>query len=153
MPAHTMKPNGPRFYSPLVLNIAANEGISMTELERIAGTGAEGRVTKKDILDYLSGDRPVTTERAGIAEQAPPVVKERPQPMVIPSSTTVITPQETRSPVTYSGNVEIMEMDRMRKLIADHMIRSKATSAHVTSFSEADVTNMVLWREQDEKGF
>ena len=153
MPAHTMKPNGARFYSPLVLNIAANEGISMTELERIAGTGAEGRVTKKDILDYLSGDRTLTTERTGIAEQAPPMVKERPQPMVIPSSTTVITPQETRSPVTYSGNVEIVEMDRMRKLIADHMTKSKATSAHVTSFSEADVTNMVLWRERIKKDF
>jgi 2-oxoglutarate dehydrogenase E2 component (dihydrolipoamide succinyltransferase) len=153
MPSHTMKSNGIRFYSPLVLNIAANEGISMTELERIAGTGNEGRVTKKDILDYVSGERIPAAERTGIAEQAAASVKERPQPMVIPTGTTVITPQENRSPITYSGNVEIVEMDRMRRLIADHMTKSKATSAHVTSFSEADVTNMVLWREKIKKEF
>jgi len=153
-PAHTMKSNGIRFYSPLVLNIAASEGISMSELERITGTGNEGRVTKKDILDYVSGDRTQATERPGITEQpAAPAEKEKPQPMVIPSSTTVITPQETRSPVTYSGNVEIIEMDRMRRLIADHMVKSKSTSAHVTSFSEADVTNMVMWREKIKKDF
>ena len=153
-PAHTMKSNGIRFYSPLVLNIAASEGISMGELERIAGTGNEGRVTKKDILDYVSGDRTQATERPGITEKtAAPAVQEKPQPMVIPSSTTVITPQETRSPVTYSGNVEIIEMDRMRRLIADHMVKSKSTSAHVTSFSEADVTNMVMWREKIKKDF
>ena len=153
-PAHTMKSNGIRFYSPLVLNIAASEGISMGELERIAGTGNEGRVTKKDILDYVSGDRTQATERPGITEKtAALAVQEKPQPMVIPSSTTVITPQETRSPVTYSGNVEIIEMDRMRRLIADHMVKSKSTSAHVTSFSEADVTNMVMWREKIKKDF
>ena len=163
-PAHTVaKTSGARFYSPLVLNIAASEGISMTELEKIPGTGNEGRVTKKDILEYVAGDRKVRAEAPSAAIEQPTVAaREIPQPMVIPSSqaTTppsaapaVITPQETRSPVTYSGNVEIIEMDRMRRLIADHMVKSKATSAHVTSFSEADVTNMVLWREKIKKEF
>jgi 2-oxoglutarate dehydrogenase E2 component (dihydrolipoamide succinyltransferase) len=135
----------------------------MTELEKIPGTGNEGRVTKKDILEYVAGDRKVRTEAPSAAVEQPTIAaRETPQPMVIPSSQatppptaspTVITPQETRSPVTYSGNVEIMEMDRMRRLIADHMVKSKATSAHVTSFSEADVTNMVLWREKIKKEF
>ena len=163
-PAHTVaKTSGARFYSPLVLNIAASEGISMTELEKIPGTGNEGRVTKKDILEYVAGDRKARTEEPPAALEQPTVAaREIPQPMVIPSSQAtpppssapaVITPQETRSPVTYSGNVEIIEMDRMRRLIADHMVKSKATSAHVTSFSEADVTNMVLWREKIKKEF
>jgi len=152
-PAHTIKSNGVRFYSPLVMNIAASEGISMSELEKIPGTGNEGRVTKKDILDYVSGERPQPSSRTGIAEQTVTVTKEVSQPMVIPAIPTILPQKENRSPVTYSGNVEIVEMDRMRKLIADHMTKSKATSAHVTSFSEADVTNMVLWREKIKKEF
>jgi 2-oxoglutarate dehydrogenase E2 component (dihydrolipoamide succinyltransferase) len=162
-PAHTVpKTSGARFYSPLVLNIAASEGISMTELEKIPGTGNEGRVTKKDILEYVAGDRKPKTEAPAAVEQSIAAPRETPQPMVIPSipvtpppsvSQVVVTPQENRSPVTYSGNVEIIEMDRMRRLIADHMVKSKATSAHVTSFSEADVTNMVLWREKIKKEF
>jgi 2-oxoglutarate dehydrogenase E2 component (dihydrolipoamide succinyltransferase) len=159
-PAHTVsKTGGARFYSPLVLNIAASEGISMSELEKIPGTGNEGRVTKKDILEYVSGDRKIRTEVSVAAEQPRPAARETAQPMVIPASQppatspTVITPQENRPPVTYSGNVEIVEMDRMRRLIADHMVKSKSTSAHVTSFSEADVTNMVLWREKIKTEF
>lgn len=132
-----------RFYSPLVLNIAASEGISMTELERIPGTGNEGRVTKKDILQYVATRG---TAAAPAAEAARPVV----QPVV---SQPVATQAESRPAVSYSGNVEIMEMDRMRKLIADHMVRSKHTSPHVTSFTEADVTNLVLWREKVKKDF
>lgn len=132
-----------RFYSPLVLNIAASEGISMTELERIPGTGNEGRVTKKDILQYVATRG---TAAAPAAEIARPVV----QPVV---SQPVATQAESRPAVSYSGNVEIMEMDRMRKLIADHMVRSKHTSPHVTSFTEADVTNLVLWREKVKKDF
>lgn len=132
-----------RFYSPLVLNIAASEGISMTELERIPGTGNEGRVTKKDILQYVATRG---TAAAPAAETARPVV----QPVV---SQPVATQAESRPAVSYSGNVEIMEMDRMRKLIADHMVRSKHTSPHVTSFTEADVTNLVLWREKVKKDF
>lgn len=132
-----------RFYSPLVLNIAASEGISMTELERIPGTGNEGRVTKKDILQYVATRG---TAAAPAVETTRPVV----QPVV---SQAVATQAESRPAVSYGGNVEIMEMDRMRKLIADHMVRSKHTSPHVTSFTEADVTNLVLWREKVKKDF
>ncbi len=144
---NVVKNAGARFYSPLVLNIAANEGISMFELEKIPGTGNEGRVTKKDILQYV-------TERS--AGKAPAYSS---QPATLPREPMVIQPKavqpitENRSPVTYSGNVEIIEMDRMRKLIAEHMVRSKATSPHVTSFAEADVTNLVLWREKNKKEF
>ena len=147
-----------RFYSPLVLNIAANEAISMTELEKIPGTGNEGRVTKKDILQYLSERRQgktagyeqramsqeaVNHELRPARQQQVAVIKESsPQPAAQSSQLT-----------TYSGNVEIIEMDRMRKLIAEHMVRSKQTSPHVTSFTEADVTNMVMWREKVKKDF
>ncbi len=130
--------SGMRFYSPLVLNIAAQEGISMSELESIPGTGNEGRVTKKDIIQYVSSGR------KGAA--APSVKRE--EVMVIPAAKV-----ETSAPVNYSGNVEIIEMDRMRKLIADHMVKSKHTSPHVTSFTEADVTNLVLWRDKVKKEF
>lgn len=133
-----------RFYSPLVLNIAAQEGVSLSELEAISGSGNEGRVTKKDILQYVSDKRngksfqpnkQVQGYAAGPEQKHSPAVREQ------------------QSPVSYSGNVEIMEMDRMRKLIADHMVRSKHTSPHVTSFTEADVTNLVMWREKVKKDF
>ncbi len=133
-----------RFYSPLVLNIAASEGISMSDLEKIPGTGNEGRVTKKDILDYVSvrrSGKPQPTREQVPVFTAPAVQHGSPQR------------QENTAPVSYSGNAEIIEMDRMRKVIADHMVRSKATSAHVTSFAEADVTNMVIWREKIKKEF
>ncbi len=131
-----------RFYSPLVLNIAASEGISMTELERIPGTGNEGRVTKKDILLYVSKRK--SGARTGRSEDT----------MVIPLSRV----EQERAPgdqqlTTYTGNVEIIEMDRMRKLIAEHMVRSKRTSPHVTSFTEADVTSLVMWRDKVKKEF
>lgn len=135
-----------RFYSPLVLNIAASEGISMTELEKIAGTGNEGRVTKKDILQYVS------ERKSGVVSREPVT---RNTDMVIPVAK-VEQQQSTGSqqvPTTYPGNVEIIEMDRMRKLIADHMVRSKHTSPHVTSFTEADVTNLVQWRDKVKKDF
>lgn len=134
------------FYSPLVLNIAASEGVSMTELENIPGTGNEGRVTKKDILQYVSGRKSGVVSRESGA---------RPAEMVIPVSK-VETDRQTGSNqqlTTYTGNVEIIEMDRMRKLIADHMVRSKQTSPHVTSFTEADVTNLVMWRDKVKKEF
>ncbi len=136
--------SGSRFYSPLVLNIAASEGVSMTELENILGTGNEGRVTKKDILQYVSGRKSgVRNQESGVSShQSVSVVKEIPQP----------TPQNSQL-TTYQGNVEIIEMDRMRKLIADHMVRSKHTSPHVTSFTEADVTNLVQWRDRVKKDF
>ena len=135
-----------RFYSPLVLNIAASEGVSMTELENIPGTGNEGRVTKKDILQYVSGRKTGSGNRGSAA---------RTTEMVIPV-TKVEQQQQTGSNqqlTTYTGNVEIIEMDRMRKLIADHMVRSKQTSPHVTSFTEADVTNLVQWRDKVKKEF
>ena len=135
-----------RFYSPLVLNIAASEGVSMTELEAIPGTGNEGRVTKKDILQYVSGRKSggqKSEVRSTSSEMVIPLAKVQPdQPA---SSSQQIT--------TYTGNVEVIEMDRMRKLIADHMVRSKQTSPHVTSFTEADVTNLVQWRDKVKKEF
>ncbi len=129
-----------RFYSPLVLNIAASEGISMSELENIPGTGNEGRVTKKDILHYVSSRKQPSNQPS--QELTVPIQKIQPETQVNQSL-----------PVSYTGNVEIIEMDRMRKLIADHMVRSKQTSPHVTSFTEADVTNLVLWREKVKKDF
>ncbi|MFA6151383.1 MAG: dihydrolipoamide acetyltransferase family protein [Chitinophagaceae bacterium] len=129
-----------KFYSPLVLNIASQEGVGMAELERIPGTGNEGRVTKKDILNYVAnrGNAPVASAEA-------------PQTQATPAAAVAETPKASPAPV--SGNVEIIEMDRMRKLIADHMVRSKATSPHVTSFTEADVTNLVRWREKAKGPF
>ena len=130
-----------RFYSPLVLNIARQEGISMSELESMNGTGAEGRVTKKDILAYVqkrtTDNGRETTENIRRIEVVQPKVE----------TTQVV------STKSYSGNVEIIEMDRMRRLIADNMVKSKHTSAHVTSFVEADVTNIVLWRNKVKKKF
>ncbi|HLX67851.1 MAG TPA: dihydrolipoamide acetyltransferase family protein, partial [Puia sp.] len=136
---------GSRFYSPLVLNIAASEGVPLSELESISGTGNEGRVTKKDILQYIA-------DRNHSSQPAHSTLPAQPTPARIPASLTVDT---TPAPVTtYStGNVEIIEMDRMRRLIADHMVRSKHTSPHVTSFSEADVTHLVQWREKVKKEF
>jgi len=136
---------GNKFYSPLVLTIARDEGVSMTELEQIPGTGLEGRVTKKDILNYVKDKRSgqvsqgtsAVTASGGTGRQA-----ETGKEMLAPAQG-----------VQYAGNVEIIEMDRMRRLIADHMVNSKHTSPHVTSFSEADVTNLVNWRNRIKKDF
>ncbi|HZH00825.1 MAG TPA: dihydrolipoamide acetyltransferase family protein, partial [Flavisolibacter sp.] len=141
---------GNRFYSPLVLNIAAQEGVSMSELEQIPGTGNEGRVTKKDILQFVSDKKsgksqPTQQPQAATSQQEP----AQQQQMVVPVNKVA----STSSPAQYNGNVEIIEMDRMRKLIADHMVRSKHTSPHVTSFTEADVTNLVMWRDKVKKEF
>jgi 2-oxoglutarate dehydrogenase E2 component (dihydrolipoamide succinyltransferase) len=141
----TRPTDGNRFYSPLVLNIAAQEGVSMSELENIPGTGNEGRVTKKDILQF------VNDKRAG--RTSAPKQQESQQEMVIPVNKVENRQLETSNRQEYKGNVEIIEMDRMRKLIADHMVRSKHTSPHVTSFTEADVTNLVMWREKIKKEF
>jgi 2-oxoglutarate dehydrogenase E2 component (dihydrolipoamide succinyltransferase) len=139
--------SGIRFYSPLVLNIAASEGVTMAELERIQGTGQDGRVSKKDILQFISARKESVQEQQPI-EQPEQNIKqaialpERRQPEIQPNQVT-----------TYSGNVEVIEMDRMRKLIAKHMIESKNVAAHVTSFAESDVTNLVLWREKIKQEF
>jgi 2-oxoglutarate dehydrogenase E2 component (dihydrolipoamide succinyltransferase) len=144
-----------RFYSPLVLNIAASEGISLSELENIAGTGNEGRVTKKDILQYLGERKSGTRNReSGAGNSQRMSVSEGAELTTHNLSAGQASSQPDNYRVTtYSGNVEIIEMDRMRKLIADHMVRSKHTSPHVTSFTEADVTNLVMWRDGVKKEF
>ncbi len=128
-----------RFYSPLVKSIATEEGISLAELDTIKGSGAEGRVTKQDILDYLASR---TSASPKVDKQESPKVETAPKAAPAPAPA-----------VSVSGGDEIIEMDRMRKLIADHMVMSKHTSPHVTSFVEADVTNIVQWRERIKKGF
>ncbi|MCC7051176.1 MAG: 2-oxo acid dehydrogenase subunit E2, partial [Bacteroidia bacterium] len=139
--------NSNRFYSPLVRNIAAQEGISQVELDSITGTGKEGRVTKTDILNYIPNRNKVAPAVA--QPQATPVS----QPIAAP---TIITPAKTepvKPAIQVGPNDEIIEMDRMRKLIAENMVASKRISPHVTSFVEADVTNVVLWREKVKKEF
>lgn len=135
-----------RFYSPLVLNIAASEGVSMSELENIPGTGNEGRVTKKDILQYVSDRKSGVRRRESGVKSQQPSIQSQQEVSVVRESAPLTTHNSQLT--TYSGNVEIIEMDRMRKLIAEHMVRSKHTSPHVTSFTEADVTNLVLWRDK-----
>lgn len=132
---------GSRFYSPLVRSIASEEGISLDELENVPGTGKEGRVSKSDILAYLKnrGNAATATQQAAPAPKA-----TQPAPKTAPKAAPA---------VSVSGNKEVIEMDRMRKLIADHMIMSKQTSPHVTSFVEADVTVMVNWRNSVKGDF
>lgn len=125
-----------RFYSPLVMNIARTEGISMAQLETVPGTGKDGRVTKRDILAYVKNHSEPTPEPSSREQYTPP--KEE-----APKAVTRTAPNVSLNP----GD-EIIEMDRMRKLIADHMVNSKHTSPHVTSFVEADVTNLVNWRNK-----
>jgi len=135
---------GSRFYSPLVMSMAKQEGISMAELEKVAGTGKEGRVTKQDMTNYLEA------KKAG--KVAAPVAQTPvSQPVTVKVETPAVTP--VKPAVSYSGNVEIIEMDRMRKMIAQRMVESKHTSPHVTSFVEADVTNIVNWRNAHVKMF
>ena len=134
-----------RFYSPLVLNIAQSEGISMAELEKIPGTGQDGRVTKKDILSFVANPNKSSTTAVSIETAKVEIIK--------PNVEVNVKPVPEMTPVVYAGNVEIIEMDRMRKLIAKHMVDSKHTSPHVTSFAECDVTNLVLWREKVKKEF
>lgn len=135
--------NNGRFYSPLVLNIAKNEKIPMSELESISGSGQNNRVTKKDILAYLQNKdaSPVTKQTIETAATSSP--SHQPS-----AKTATVSPSYSSS-----GNVEIIEMDRMRKMIAKNMVASKATSAHVTSFVEADVTKIVKWRNSVKNAF
>ncbi len=138
-----------RFYSPLVLNIAQQEGISMTELEGIAGTGQDGRVSKKDILAHVA--EKATCVKTTVASQ--PVTETAVMPTTVQQRPAANNQPAYQSPVVFTGNVEVIEMDRMRKLIAKHMVDSKHTSAHVTSFAECDVTGLVMWREKVKKEF
>ena len=131
-----------RFYSPLVRSIASEEGISLEELEQVPGTGKEGRITKVDILAYVKNRGNASSRQAAPA----------PQP-VTPKSEPIRNPSKAASAVSVSGESEVLEMDRMRKLIADHMVMSKQTSPHVTSFVEADVTTLVNWRNSVKAEF
>lgn len=192
----TFKGEG-RFYSPLVRNIASQEGISISELDRIPGTGSEGRLTKDDLLSYIqykhspaAVQKTEATAPASPAENASapaietPVVKAaetvEPTSATVPDEVPVSQPVVEQTPIvepaiaaakaevppakpvesaptspvsSLSGTDEIIEMDRMRRLIADHMVMSKQTSPHVTSFVEADVTSLVLWREKVKASF
>jgi 2-oxoglutarate dehydrogenase E2 component (dihydrolipoamide succinyltransferase) len=132
-----------KFYSPLVRSIAQKEGIHDSELDAIQGTGQEGRVTKRDILSYVETRGTEQPKVAVNTVAAQPVVKETPAAQTAPAK-----PAVKESIVIPNPGDEIIEMDRMRKLIADHMIMSKSVSPHVTSFVEADVTNIVNWRNK-----
>lgn len=146
-----------KFFSPLVRSIAEKEGVSMTELESLNGTGQGGRVTKKDILSYID------TRVAGGGSVAPAAtVVSTPQPAVVQTPATAAAPAASGS--SFLSNIkepivvpnpgdEIVEMDRMRKLIAEHMVMSTHVSPHVTSYVEADVTNIVNWRNKVKKEF
>jgi 2-oxoglutarate dehydrogenase E2 component (dihydrolipoamide succinyltransferase) len=171
--------NEARFFSPLVLNIAQNEGVGLNELQHIPGTGSQGRVSKKDILNY------VAQKKAGLVQPSMvnQVTSAQNEPNIPTATANTInstsqaqasnsTSSNTFPPADYgfsssngagkfanpdevivTGNTEIIEMDRMRKLIAKHMVESVQTSPHVTSFVEADVTNMVVWREKVKQLF
>ncbi len=134
-----------KFYSPLVRSIAKEENISISELESINGSGSEGRVTKNDILSFIK-------TRGTVASPAAKV--EAPAAKTAASPTSAPAKQEHKpAPVSIGQGDEIIEMDRMRKMIADHMVMSKHTSPHVTSFVEADVTNIVNWRNKVKNEF
>ena len=122
-----------RFYSPLVKNIAKKEGLSQQELDTVNGSGKEGRVTKKDILAYLN-NRTSGANGSG-------------------KSIAATSNGTSTAATSVSGATEIVQMDRMRKMIAEHMVMSKHTSPHVTSFVEVDVTNIVNWRNRVKKDF
>ncbi|HZL11428.1 MAG TPA: dihydrolipoamide acetyltransferase family protein [Prolixibacteraceae bacterium] len=128
---------GTRFYSPLVMSIAKSEKVSLAELELIKGSGANGRVQKNDILNYVD-DR----KNGNIAEKSP-VAEVKSKDTSVPE----------KSPISMGGSDQIIEMDRVRKIIADHMVMSKKVSPHVTAVVEADVTNLVLWRTKVKDSF
>lgn len=133
------------FYSPLVRSIAQEEAVSLEELEQIEGSGADGRVTKKDILSYIDqrGEQPAS-RKAPQEKPSAPASSGKPAAAPAPAPA---------PPVQAAEGDEIIEMDRMRKMIADHMVMSKQTSPHVTSFVEADVTNLFKWREKVKAEF
>jgi 2-oxoglutarate dehydrogenase E2 component (dihydrolipoamide succinyltransferase) len=133
--------SGDRFYSPLVKNIAKQEGLSQEELDKVVGTGQNGRVTKEDLKAYIK-NRGVAN--ASVSSTAPVQSAVKPTAEVA----------KVKGPaISIGGNDEVVEMDRMRKLIADHMVMSKQVSPHVTSYVEADVTNVVMWRDKVKKAF
>lgn len=140
------KHTGGRFYSPLVKNIATEEGISPAELEQVSGSGSDGRVTKQDILAYV--ERRKDGKGTSTPEPAPQLQTATPVGSVEKASSATPPP-----PIVTAPGDEIIEMDRMRRLISDHMVRSVQTSPHVCSFVEADVTNLVRWRDKAKDTF
>jgi 2-oxoglutarate dehydrogenase E2 component (dihydrolipoamide succinyltransferase) len=149
--------SGSRFYSPLVRTIAETEGVSLQELDTVHGTGMEGRVTKHDILGYISkrGNAPVISAQPVIqhvpapAPAAPIVATPAPAPV----QTYVAASANSGTLTKWGQDVEVIPMDRVRQIIADHMVRSKQTSPHVTSVGEADVTQLVNFREKNKSAF
>lgn len=132
--------NSEKFYSPLVKNIAKEEGVSLAELEAMNGTGKEGRVTKSDILEYVKNRGNKPAPQAAAPAVAQPVAQVQPV-------------AQKAAPVSVNGQDEVVEMDRMRKLISGYMVQSVQTSAHVQSFIEVDVTNIVKWRDRVKNTF
>jgi 2-oxoglutarate dehydrogenase E2 component (dihydrolipoamide succinyltransferase) len=128
-----------RFYSPLVRTIAREENVSFNELDSITGTGQNGRVRKEDILSYVQ-NKNNTSQKAAVVKSAV-------------SSSESSAQEKPKAPVSVGAEDEIIEMDRMRRLIADHMVYSKHTAPHVTNFVEADVTNLVFWRNKVKDEF
>lgn len=137
-----------KFYSPLVRSIAEKEGISLAELEQIEGTGNEGRVTKTDMLNYIPTKGKMSPSNGVVVEKQAEVIIKTPD--AAQPKTTTAAPKKA---IALMEGDEIEEMDRMRKLIAAHMVDSKHTSPHVTSYVEADVTNIVLWRNKIKNAF
>lgn len=146
-----------QFFSPLVRSIAKEEGVSAQELEQIQGTGQAGRVTKKDILSYIANR---TTTSVASSTSTPALSLTRPGSQA--SSPANVSSEDSRDSIqagqldvsrSPKGEVEIIKMDRMRKMISEHMVRSKQTSAHVTTFAEVDVTGLVQWRNKHKVAF
>ncbi|AWK07234.1 diapophytoene dehydrogenase [Flavobacterium crocinum] len=140
-----------KFFSPLVKNIAKEEGISLNELENMPGSGKDGRVTKEDILKYIEDRKSGIVQAPKVVEEAPKVVVETPKAVQAPEP--VVQKSQQVVPVSVNGGDEIVEMDRMRKLISGYMTASVQTSAHVQSFIEVDVTNIVKWRDKVKTAF
>lgn len=152
----TMDKNGPtgKFYSPLVRSISEKEGISMTELESISGSGQGGRVTKKDIMAFISGDRKATVASTPAPAASDNSDASKPAKVITAAPTGGGFLSNIKEPIVIAGpDDEIIEMDRMRKLIADHMVMSTHVSPHVTSYVEADVTNIWNWRKKVKNSF
>lgn len=149
--------SGSRFYSPLVRSIAESEGVSLQELDAITGSGMEGRVTKNDILSYIGkrGTSQAMPTPQNIPTPAPVIATpvQTPTPAPAPVQTYVAKPADSGTLAQWGQDVEVIPMDRVRQIIADHMVRSKQTSPHVTSVGEADVTQLVNFRERNKHAF
>ncbi len=143
-----------KFFSPLVKNIAKEEGISVVELDSIQGSGKDGRVTKDDIFKYIEDRKSGAVQAPVAVEEAPKAVVEMPKAVVeAPKAEPIAQKSQQAVPVSVNGGDEIVEMDRMRKLISGYMTASVQTSAHVQSFIEVDVTNIVKWRDKVKTAF